>query len=348
MSSLPRAAVIAHPGKVDLAALRGDIAATEAQYGWGPSRWYTTEPGREGDVLTAEALADAPDLVIAAGGDGTVRTVASTLRGTSTPLGIVPAGTGNLLARNLRLDVTSRAACVRAAFTGDDVRIDVGVATVERPSGTREDLVFTVLSGIGVDAGMIANTPAELKQQIGWLAYLAGIAKSVVIGSHFTARLKLGEARASTVHAQTVLFGNCGLMPGGMVLLPDARIDDGLLDVCVVSPRSIFGWFSVWRAVVWQSGLLRHSAFGRKLIAEQRPRRVLRYEQTSSSTFRLAHGAEEFEVDGDAAGEIVAARITLDPESLTVRVPKDVPRAPILKQAAEFGERLRERLASRG
>ncbi|GGA66667.1 hypothetical protein GCM10011490_16660 [Pseudoclavibacter endophyticus] len=357
----PRAAIIAHPGKVDMDALHSAVRAAERRYGWHESAWYETTPERLGDALAREALGfhpaggdgphddddtdgeppraenaaaeseaavddvthpPKPDLVIAAGGDGTVRAVAATLQNTGIPLGIVPAGTGNLLARNLGIDVNNVAAAVETAFAGNDARIDTGLATAERPDGTREDFVFTVLGGVGIDAGMIANTPSGLKRKVGWLAYLTGIVRSIRAGAHFTARVRVGVDHSHPVRAQSIMVGNCGLMPGGMMLLPDASTDDGLLDMCVLRPRGLLGWVKVWARISWQTLVARsHQQSGRTVFGRSRDIRALRYEQGAEVVFRLTSGPQEFEIDGEAVGEIVAARLQVQPLALTVRTP---------------------------
>lgn len=341
--------MIAHPGKIDIDQLRAAIERAEQEHGWQPSTWYETTPDRLGNVIAREALDTdpRPDLVIAAGGDGTVRAVAEALEGSDTPLAIVPAGTGNLLARNLALDVTDVEAAVEVAFGGLDRWIDVGHATVERPDRSREEFVFAVLAGIGVDAGMIANTPSELKSKVGWVAYVAGIYRTIISGAHFNARVRVDGGSAHSVRAQSIMVGNCGLMPGGVLLLPDAQVDDGLLDVCILRPRGLFGWLQVWGRMVWHTITVRHGgSAGRQLQGAARPIRALRYEQGRSVVFRISSGSEEFEIDGEALGEVVAAHITVNEGTLLVKVPDDAD-GSLLEQAIGFGERQRKRIRQR-
>lgn len=322
-----RAAVIVHPVKADVEALRVHVEIAEREFGWQPSEWFETTPDRLGDDLAEEALERGADLVIASGGDGTVRAVASTLAGTEVPLAIVPAGTGNLLARNLEIDVVDPWSAVQIAFGGVTRKIDIGRARIERPDGSRENFAFAVLGGIGVDAGMIANTSDELKKRVGWVAYVDGIRKTVLGGAAFHVRLKFDDGAPRSTRAQSVMIGNCGSMPGGLVLLPDAHVDDGLLDTAVMRPRGFIGWLQILNAMVVQSGLLRHSEFGRKLLSENRRRvRALSYVQSRTVTFRVTSEPEEFEIDGEAIGEVVAGRVEVLPSALPVRV-RD-PKAP--------------------
>lgn len=345
-----RAAIVVHPNKVDLDALRLAVERAEQSHGWEPSLWLETTPDRLGDTLAREAIEAGAGLVVAAGGDGTVRAVADALEDTATALGIVPAGTGNLLARNLSIDVTDLQGAVETAFGGIERRIDVGHARAERPDGTRENFVFTVLGGVGVDAGMIANTPSALKKRVGWLAYLTGIHRTIVRGSNFTARIRIDDSPADALRAQSIMVGNCGLMPGGVLLLPDAEIDDGLLDACVLRPRGVLGWLQISLRMVWHT-VVTHSEqqTGRKVFGQARDIRALRYEQGKTVVFRLTSGPEEFEIDGEAVGEVVAAHLSVNPSALLVRAPAREPLVGrlMIDEMFERGRRHRLRMRRR-
>lgn len=121
-------------------------------HGWGESRWYETSSDDSGRRAAEEALAGDPTVVIVAGGDGTVRTVAEAVYETGTPLALLPAGTGNLLARNLGLPLNDVEGSVAAAFTGETRGVDVAVAELEDEDGTRRTRTFLVMAGIGLDA----------------------------------------------------------------------------------------------------------------------------------------------------------------------------------------------------
>lgn len=156
----------------------------EARFGYAPTEFVETTAEDAGFSQTQWALNQDISLVIAAGGDGTVRLATAALAGTDVPLAVIPLGTGNLLARGLDLPtatlLNSDAPLHRAleiAFDGAERQIDLVRAEVERPDGTRDSFVFSVMAGIGIDAGMIANTNTELKRKVGWLAYGVGIAQ---------------------------------------------------------------------------------------------------------------------------------------------------------------------------
>lgn len=316
-----RAAIVANPAKVDAEALRRAVADAESRHGWAPSLWLETTPEDAGAGQAREAVEAGVEMVVAAGGDGTVRVVADVLGGTRLALGVIPAGTGNLLARNLGIPIGSVDRAVDVAFGGRTRAIDYGAVEVERPDGARERTAFTVICGVGIDAAMIANTDDELKKRVGWVAYMGGILRSVRGGHAMKLRFRIDGGAARAAHANTVMIGNCGILPGNVVLLPDAVIDDGALDIAVLRPKGLLGWLQIWARILVQSGLLQRTEVGRRMLVRGRPIRAINYSRGEDIVIRLDSGAEDFEVDGDAFGEIVAARMRVEPEGLLVRAP---------------------------
>lgn len=316
----PRAAVVVNPTKVDTAKLRDLVRAAEREHGWRPSLWLETTEDDPGGGRAREAVEAGARVVLAAGGDGTVRAVAEVLRGTGVALALLPSGTGNILARNLELPLTRLEESVGTAFSGADRVIDVAVVEVERPDGEREERAFVVMAGIGIDAKMVANTRPELKKRVGWLAYVDAIARSLRDAEQLRVdyRIDGGEIRTTRVH--TLLVGNCGILPGNLVLLPEARIDDGVLDIVALRPEGFFGWVQVWAKIAWEYGILRRSGVGRKLAGPDRPIRALRYLTARRIDVFLGR-AEEFELDGDEFGTVVAFRARVEPGALVVKVP---------------------------
>ena len=106
-----------------------------------------------------------------------------------------------------------------------DRRIDLAIADREP---------FTAMAGMGLDAAVVAGT--KLKHQLGWLAYaMSGAVHLALPPTRFTIKLDDGPPIERT--ARSVVVGNSGLLPGGFSLLPDARLDDGVLDVGVLAPH---------------------------------------------------------------------------------------------------------------
>jgi diacylglycerol kinase family enzyme len=315
-----QAAVVYNPVKVDGERLRHAVAAAESREGWRKSLWMETTEADPGRGQARRAVAEGVDVVLAAGGDGTVRSVAEGLRGSEVALALLPAGTGNLLARNLDIGLTHLDAAVTTAFEGRDRRIDVGVVELERPDGATEEHAFLVMAGFGLDAKMIANARPELKRRVGWLAYVDAIARSLRDTSKAKLRATLddGEERSTSVH--TMIVGNAGALPGNVLLLPEAEIDDGIFDIVTLRPEGLGGWVQIWAKITWENGILRRSSVGRKLAGLSREVRTLRYLRAERLTVQLEK-PQEFEVDGDPLGMVVGFRARVDPRSLTVRVP---------------------------
>lgn len=317
----PRAAVIVNPTKLDLEKLRAALPLVEQEHGWSESLVIETDPDDAGSSQTRAAVDAGVDLVIAAGGDGTVRVVVEQLAGTDIAFGIIPAGTGNLLARNLNLDSLSIRDALDVAFAGRDRRIDLAEAQVERSDGKHETYVFAVIAGIGLDAGMISHTDDDLKKKIGWLAYIGGISKWMLGAGAFRIRYRVGEGRTWGSRASSVMIGNCGLLQGGLRLLPEAKLDDGILDMVIMRPRGPIGWAMVAAGIIARGVARQFRTSGRRpREASERKLRVLSYYQSDLFTFRVDSRPESFELDGDEAGEIIAAHVINLPDALTIRV----------------------------
>lgn len=316
-----RVAVIVNPTKVDMEALRAAVAEAEAEAGWAPSLWLETSVDDPGQGRAREATAARVTAVLTAGGDGTVRAVAEGMLDSGIPIVLIPSGTGNLLARNLSVPIGRLGDAVSTAVTGLDHAIDVGIAEITRADGTRETHAFVVMVGIGLDARMIAATNDELKKRVGWLAYVEATARIVRDVDAVRVRYTLdGSAeRATTVH--TLLIGNCGTLPGGVLLLPEAQIDDGLLDVVAMRPRNLWGWMRVGYAVAWENGVLQRTKIGRRIMAADKSVRALRYFQGRRMTLALER-PEEFEIDGESMGQVTAIAARVAPAALVVRVPR--------------------------
>ncbi len=316
------AAVVFNPIKVDIEKLRAAVQAAEGAAGWAPSLWFETSEEDPGGGQTKAAIAQGADVVMAAGGDGTVRAVAEALRGSSIPIGLLPSGTGNLLARNLNLTLDNLEESVTSAFTGKERRIDLGVFEARRSDGSIDSHVFLVMAGLGLDADMLANTNPRLKAQVGWLAYVDAIFRSLRDSNRLHIRYQLDGGPAKTLSAHTVLIGNCGSLPANILLLPEAAVDDGIFDIVALRPDGVIGWLQIWVKIVWENGVLRRSQVGRKLMSLSKEVRTLRYLKGRQLILRLEK-PQRFELDGDSFGEAVAIKASVDPLALSVRIPQD-------------------------
>ncbi|WP_309615247.1 diacylglycerol kinase family lipid kinase [Salinibacterium sp.] len=315
-----RAAVVYNPLKVDIQRLKASVEATEKAAGWAKTAWFETSIRDAGQDVTASAIRRGASVVLAAGGDGTVRAVAEALRGSGVALAVLPAGTGNLLARNLELPLSDLDASVAIAFAGDERRIDLGMVKIVRADGDSQEHAFLVMAGLGLDAKMIKNTSGKLKKAVGWLAYVDGIARSLPELKPIRLSYRLDNEPTKSIRVHTIIVGNCGLLPGGLLLMPDAKPDDGILDVAALRPRGPFGWAKVWRKVAWENGVLRKSALGRRIIDLSADVRDVTY--VTGRTMRMTvEEPQDFQLDGDEFGEAKSVHTWVDPGALTVKVP---------------------------
>lgn len=319
-----RAAVVYHPAKVARVPLREVVAGAEDEHGWAPSTWHRTSSDDSGRQAAADALAESPNVVIIAGGDGTVRVVAETLQSTGVPVALVPLGTGNLLARNLRLPLADLDRLVEIAFAGETHHIDVAVADFEDGHGRTDRQMFVVMAGIGLDAAMAETTNALAKRHLGWLAYVIPIARSIMGNKQFELHYRIDGGRTRSTRAHTVIVGNCGTLTGNMLLLPEAVLDDGLVDVVMFRPTSGGGWVRVGAHLTVQ-GFFRGPGRRRKQMRDLIPAlRALRYAQGRQMDVRF-EVPHRIELDGDIVGSVTTARITVRPAALAIRRPPAMP-----------------------
>jgi diacylglycerol kinase family enzyme len=228
--------------------------AAARNFGWEPVL-AETSPGESGLGLARQAVADGAGLVFAAGGDGTIRACAQALAATGIPLAIVPLGTANLTARALGLPARADRA-IEVGFRGRDRRIDLASADVgnarDADKGRRDGTLFAAMAGIGLDAAVVEAAHAAGKRRLGWVAYaVSGVTHLSLPPREFTVRLDDGEPLVR--RARCVVVGNAGLLPGGFWLLPEARCDDGWLDVGILAPTGVLGWAHVAGLVLTRS-----------------------------------------------------------------------------------------------
>lgn len=318
-----RAALIVNPVKADAPKLSELVRTLSAASGWGPPEIVETSIEDPGQEATRRALSDGADAVLVAGGDGTVRAVSEAMAGSGVPLAIVPSGTGNLLARNLGLPLNDQETVVRAVFTQEAHPVDIGWAEVTREDGAQSEHAFVVLAGIGLDADMISNTRADLKKSVGWVAYVDGAARSLPGARPFRVVYAVDDDRLHSVKIHSMLFANCGTLPAGISLIPDASITDGDLDVVVVPARGPFGWLAVWRTVWWQNSVLRRTRAGRRIVELSGPSRSVRFLRGRDAEVATA-GPIPIELDGDEFGEAVRMRCRIEEGALRIVLPASV------------------------
>ena len=172
--------IVWNPTKTDRETLERGLAEALGEAPSPTVRWWETSADDPGKRAAERAIAAGAQLVVVAGGDGTVRAVAEHLAEVShrMELGIVPLGTGNLLARNLGVPINDVAAAFVRALTGEPRAIDVGWVDIDLDAGS-ERHAFVVMVGFGIDAHMIAETNDDLKDKAGWLAYVESLGRAL-------------------------------------------------------------------------------------------------------------------------------------------------------------------------
>ncbi|QDP95737.1 diacylglycerol kinase [Microlunatus elymi] len=296
-----RFAVVVNPTKIS-EALPELINEAAERGGWSEPLWLETTADDPGRRMAQQARDAGVQTVLAVGGDGTVRVVASELAGSGVGLGIVPEGTGNLLARNLGIPLTeSEAIAVALGESSRDLDI-VRISTDDDASADR----FTVMAGLGLDAAIMSNTDEALKAKIGSIAYVAAALQHLGREPR-RMRITVDDHRRLERRAILCLIGNVGAVQGDIELIPGALPDDGLLDVVVASPRRLRHWFAVALRLITRrerSGDRIDQLTGRRVVVE-------------------IDQPEDYELDGDTIGQCRRLVAEIEPGALQVRAPVD-------------------------
>ncbi|NTV39120.1 MAG: diacylglycerol kinase [Demequinaceae bacterium] len=312
-----RIAFVANPTKAGLSDLREQaIRECSVRYATKPM-WLFTTAEDAGRGAAQHALEAGADVVVAIGGDGTVRAVAEALAGTGVPLGIIPMGTGNIFARNMDLPLGDIPALLAIALDGRDAPTDVGRVILNRgPKGPDEEHMFLVMAGVGFDAEMVAGADERLKRRLGWLAYFFAAIKH--LGSRrMSAAVSVDGSPEVAGQMRSVLFANVGKLPGGLILAPDANAEDGLLDAVTLDARAgIVGWTGLFGHVIAQGAGFRQPAV-LKAYASSR----IDHARGATMTVALDH-LYKVQADGENLGLARKITATADRGVLLVRRPQ--------------------------
>jgi len=296
----PETVAIVHPLKAG-----GRAAATERLARWAHAAGASTphvvitEEDSPGVEQARAAVASGADLVIAWGGDGTVRSVAEGLVGTDAALAIVPAGTGNLLARNLGLPLSLDDAGA-IAFDGAERLVDV----IEVGLGG-EVTTCTVIAGMGIDAVLI-DASEGLKNAIGPSAYAVNSVRAL-----WQKKMRVGVAvdggAPRWYSARSVMVANVGGLVAGLDVVPEAEVSDGLLHVVVLPLANPVDWVRT----------------GARIALRRAAQDDSRFHLQGTSVWVVASEPQARQVDGDVMdpGRTIQARVR--PRAVKVRVAKD-------------------------
>ena len=243
--------------------------------------------------------------MIVAGGDGTVRSVASGLAGSGAALGIIPTGTANLFARNLGLraprTVKALDAALRHALAADPTPHDVGLLSWRDGDQQRHDDVFLAVAGMGEDAAVVAATDEVLKSRTGWPAYLLRGAARLRSPLH-TLGMRVDDGPELELPAWSVLIGSAPRIPLAIRVFPHVRTDSGDFELLRAAPQSLRDWASIgWHGMTRRPQRARALHYDRALSVELRPRSPLL-----------------LQADGDLLGRAVEVRAEVSPVALRV------------------------------
>ncbi len=389
------ACVIVNPSKPAVTAdFRRRLARALRSAGYRGPVWLDTTVAEPGATQARLAVASGARLVVAVGGDGTVRAVAAGLAGTDVELGVIPLGTANLAARNLGLPVGDLDALIAVAAFFSARPTDLAwVRTTPCPNPPEtvplappggwarptlgSEHACLVVAGIGFDAALVAVTSPALKARIKWGAYALAALENLR-----TPRMELSlglvgtpdddgppgsprpgppsgssqpgsspgprpgssrpvlspgsphpvpspgsphpdlppgsphpglPPRPERLVARCLLIANGGRLPAGIVLIPGARMDDGLLDVAAIDTvAGLAGWTSLARQVL--------PPFAATYSNPSRALGRVRLRRGTAVSVHLAEPAL-VQVDGELLAPTRALRVRMDAGALLVRCP---------------------------
>ena len=292
---MPKIAVVAHTGK-SLGGGLAELREVLAREGIAEPLWYEVGKSRKAPKRARKALAQGAELIFVWGGDGTVQRCIDAVAGAGTALAILPAGTANLLASNLRIpaDLTE---AVRAGLKGERRRFDTGSVNGEH---------FAVMAGAGFDARMIKEAGHGRKGRFGRAAYVFAGARNLS-ARRARAIIEVDGRRFYKGRISCVLVGNVAKILGGIKVFRGAQPDDGLLELGLVTAKNPAQWARALGRVL--QGRAGESPF---------------IEVTRGERFRIRFSRPmPYELDGGARGTVKELRIKVHPGSVEFCLPPD-------------------------
>ena len=267
-----------------------------SRHNWQVELWFTKQQG-EGKQLAQKAVELGAAMVVVAGGDGTINEVIQGLAGSETALGVLPTGTINVWAREMGIPHDVKDAC-NVLVAGKTRRIDLGCVNGQ---------YFLLMVGIGFDAEVTQKVERKPLKRLGPLGYALAALWFGPGYAGFPVVVRYHDYAIKT-RALQVIVGNTQLYAGAFKFTWQARVDDGMLDLCVVRKRSLPGRFMV----LWD--------FFRR---HDNRRRWARYTTFNSITIETPQPIA-YQVDGDPGG-YTPAILTVQAGALKVVVPQNTP-----------------------
>ena len=291
-----KVAVIAHAGK-SLGGGLPELRRVLQAEGIEDPFWVEVPKSKKAPAQVERALDEGAELVFAWGGDGMVQRCVDVLAGSSVGLAIVPAGTANLFASNLGIPQDIEEA-VAIGLHGDRREIDVGKFNGER---------FAVMAGAGFDAAMIRDAgDGGLKDRFGRAAYVWTGSENLRM-KPFRAKIEVDGSEWFNGKASCILLGNVGKLFGGLEAFEDARVDDGKLEIGVVTADGVLDWSRmITRAV---AGSVTQSPFAQTTKARDVKVKLSR--------------KVVYELDGGDRTKVKSFKVKVEPGAISVCVPSN-------------------------
>jgi len=286
-------AVIAHAGK-SLGGGLSELRRELANAGFADPLWYEVAKSKQVPDVAREAVKAGADLIFVWGGDGTVQKCIDALAGQGIAIAILPAGTGNLLARNMGVPMNV-AEAVAVGLHGERKQIDTGSVNGEH---------FSIMAGAGLDALAMKAADKGLKDRVGRAAYLWTGARNLK-SAPVRCKVDVEGRRFFTGKMTCVLLGNLSEVMAGVEVFDDGSATDGILELGVVNAKSRTQWIRTVSRVV--AGRADKSPF----VVTTRGTKI---------TIRFDH-AIPYELDGSVRKAAKKLRIRVHPLSTTLCVP---------------------------
>lgn len=309
-------AVVFNPSKISLEKLQLSLSRA----GEGQIPVFASDPITNGLLACQEAMALGASHIVVVGGDGTIRGVVQAIFESKLDfsIGLVPIGTGNVLARNLKLPIGNIEKAIKRALNGSDYQIDLGLVKALNSKGELSQYVFTGIAGLGMDARIMQRTQPSLKKRVGWIAYIEGGFRSLPLKFE-KFEFSVDEQASRTLKSYSILIGNAGWLPGQISMMPDARLDDGRLDVAAIGPRRLLNWIDFFSRITWQNRVVRPLALGRKWMDKAANLKTM--ENLNGSRIRIKpHSYCPMQLDGDVVGEVVEAEFSIVSRRLRLKI----------------------------
>lgn len=287
-----KVAVVAHEKK-RMGGDLDDLRTALSDCGVTDPIWYQVPKSKKAPKKAEEAVKKGAELLLVWGGDGTIRRCLDAVAGTGVPIGILPAGSANLLAGNLGIREDLDAA-LETALHGSVRLLDVGVLNDER---------FAVMAGTGFDAVMVRDAD-DRKDQLGRFAYvLSGM--NALSTDRVQTTIDVDGHRWFRGWTSCVLVGNVGVVTGGLAVFPKAQPDDGELEIGIVTADGPWEWARVFMGVV-----------------RGKPARSPLVRITKGKHFDVRLGRDlPYEVDGGDRDPTDRLEIHVEPLAVAFRVP---------------------------